>query len=341
MSKSVSQKSSSTVVVKGLEGGKNNHQLIEGDAFSTYNTKNMVFAEPVPEKVPNSTIVNKRVRIYTKNPDGSAGDLLLLTPRLFSFGVSENKMMNLPDAKADPNKKNGYTLPLCLWNKEGASPEEKSWTDNLARIVEQVKVYVKANHRKLGFFDECPPLTKCDPVYRKRNKEDGSIVESSGPVLYAKLIESKKNNTISTAFQDYEGNPIDPMTLLGKYCYVRAVIKIESLYIGSGKVVLQVKIREVGDVELIESSIKPLFIKSKPKLSMPSTGKSLNDVVAEDEGTETAEKEGSIDGSEEDEETVTPMIKAEPIKPIVPVQAPTVVAEKPKVKPTARRPVHK
>lgn len=333
MSKSVSQKSSKTVEVKGIEGGKN-HQLIEGDAFSSYNTKNMLFAEPMQEKVPNSTFVNKRVRIYTKNPDGSSGDLLLLTPRLFSFGVSENKMMNLPDAKADPNKKNGYTLPLCLWNKEGASPEEKSWTDNLARIVEQIKVYVKTNHRKLGFFDECPSLTKCDPVYRKRNKDDGSIVETSGPVLYAKLIESKKNNTISTVFQDPEGNPMDPMSILGKYCYVRAVIKIESLYItGSTKINLQVKVREVGDVELIESSIKPLFMKSKTKLSMPSTGKSLNDA---EETNENTEKEGSIgESEEEDEETVTPMIKTESVKPIAPVLASTV--EKPKVKPITKR----
>jgi len=76
---------------------------------SGYDTKRMLFSEVQNGSIPNSTpqINYKRINIQTRNEDGTTGDLILSTSKLFSFGVSEN---------TDPNtgKVNGYVMPLCL-----------------------------------------------------------------------------------------------------------------------------------------------------------------------------------------------------------------------------------
>ena len=86
-----------------------------------YDTKRMVFSEPISGTIPDSKpkIEFKRINISTKNEDGSTGELILPTTRLFSFGVSEN-------TSQETGKVNGYTFPLCLWNKDCPTEEEKT-----------------------------------------------------------------------------------------------------------------------------------------------------------------------------------------------------------------------
>jgi hypothetical protein len=55
---------------------------------SEYDVKRMVFSDPIKGSIPNTTISYKRINISTLNKDGSIGDLILPTERLFSFGVS-------------------------------------------------------------------------------------------------------------------------------------------------------------------------------------------------------------------------------------------------------------
>ena len=92
-------------------------------AASGYNTNNMTFSKPQMGEIPGPPkIVYHRINIGNKNDDGTVGELVFNTSNVFSFGVS-------PNTNPDSGKVNGYTLPLCLWNKDGASEEEKDFTD--------------------------------------------------------------------------------------------------------------------------------------------------------------------------------------------------------------------
>ena len=56
-----------------------------------YDVSRIVFSEPVSGAIPDSKpkIEFKRINISTRNEDGSVGELILPTSRLFSFGVSD------------------------------------------------------------------------------------------------------------------------------------------------------------------------------------------------------------------------------------------------------------
>jgi hypothetical protein len=100
-----------------------------------YNTNNIIFSKPeigtIPGSIPKLSF--KRIRIGTKNEDGTTGDLIMETPYdLFSFGLQENREMGSGNI-------NGYVLPLCLWNKNGATQEEKNFTDIFEQIVQTFK----------------------------------------------------------------------------------------------------------------------------------------------------------------------------------------------------------
>jgi hypothetical protein len=218
---------------------------------SGYDTKNMIFSEAQAGTIPNSVpqINYKRINIQTRNKDGSAGELVLSTNQLFSFGVSEN-------TNPDTGKVNGYVMPLCLWNRDGASKEEKEWSDTFDAIVERCKSHLIEKREDIEQYDlTMSDLKKFNPLYYK--KEKGKVVEGTGPTLYAKLIVSKKQDKIVTMFYDSEGTAIDALTLIGKYCFAKCAVKIESIFIGN-KICLQVKLYEC-EVKPMDSGIKRLL----------------------------------------------------------------------------------
>lgn len=241
-----------------------------------YDVNRMMFSEPIIGSVKDTPINYRRINISTYNKDGTIGDLILPTERIFSFGVSEN--IN-PETK----KTNGHVLPLCLWNKDGATVAEKAWTDSFDRIVEHCKKHLIDNREEIEQYDlSANDLKKFNPLYWKKDK--GKVVDGTGPTLYAKLIASKKHNKILSMFLNLDDEPIEPLSLLGKYCYTRAAVKIESIFIGN-KISLQVKLYEAY-IELIDSGIKPLLTRPKCKQKM-LTGCSTNmDEMKEEGGDE-------------------------------------------------------
>lgn len=215
----------------------------------SYNTKNMIFSEPINGSIPNSTIQFKRIMVKTKYKDGTIGDLLIPTERLYSFGVSVN-------TSQETGKVTGYTMPMCMWTRDGTTEKEKTWTDKLDEIVENCKKHLVDNRDDIEKWDlELVDLKKLNPLYFKRDK--GKIVEGSGPKLYPKLIQSRKarernpdNDGIITDFYDTSNVSLNPLELVSKGCFVNGLIKIESIFIGS-KITLQVKLSEC-EVELVE-----------------------------------------------------------------------------------------
>ena len=261
-----------------------------------YNVNNMVFSKPEVGNIPGSAMNFQRIRISTKNQDGTMGDLVIPTETIFSFGVQENTDMA-------SGAVNGYTMPLCLWNKDGPTDEEKAFSDKFDEIVEHIKEYVIDHRDDIEKYDlEMTDLKKFNPLYWKREK--GKIVEGRGPTLYAKLLVSKKDgNRIMTTFIDSDtGEEIeDPMDLLKKYCYVNAAIKFESIFIGT-KVSLQVK--------LYEASVKMLSTGPKRLLKIaPRPTPQVNLTFEEEDANES--DAGSLASSSDEEEEAPSTPKAE------------------------------
>ena len=63
---------------------------IQLTSASGYNTNNMIFSPAQSGAVKDTTIKFRRIPISTKYPNGTVGDLIFSTERLFSFGVCEN-----------------------------------------------------------------------------------------------------------------------------------------------------------------------------------------------------------------------------------------------------------
>lgn len=215
-----------------------------------YNTNRMIFSKPIQGSIPNSkpAIEFKRINIQTKNLDGSFGDLIMPTERLFSFGVQEN-------VSQETGRVTGHSMPLCMWSKEDDTSvddeqreREKEWVVTFENIVNKCKKHLLEIKKEIGQYElemgDLKKFSQC--MYWK--KEQGKVVEGEGPVLYTKLIESQKQGKILTQFYDKNGNDISYTDIQGKYCHTNSAVKIESIFIGS-KISLQVKLWE-AEIEM-------------------------------------------------------------------------------------------
>ena len=263
----------------------------------------MVFSEPISGSVPDTKIEFKRINISTRNEDGSVGELILPTERLFSFGVSEN-------VSQDTGKVTGYTFPLCLWTRDAATKDEKAWTDTFESIVDACIDHLMENKEEIDLHELTRgELTKSkgglNPLYWKKEKvkdeDTGKTVvrnvKGIGPTLYAKLIFSKKNDKFLTQFFDTSDEPMNALDLMGKYCYTNAAVKIESIFIsGTGKVSLQVKLYEAV-VEPSQGGMKRLLARPKAKSKVLAAQNATSAPMMEDIASD---EEGSLVGSDGD-----------------------------------------
>lgn len=264
---------------------------------SGYNTDRLIFSEIQTGTIPNSKpqISYQRININTRHEDGTMGPLIIPTGKLFSFGVSEN-------TNPETGKVNGFVLPIVLGNRDGPTPEESEWIETFNAIVEKCKDHLIENKEELGQYElERNDLKKLNPLYYKKDK--GRIIEGSVPTLYAKLIVSKKHDKIVSMFFDFEGEPVNPHDLIGKYCYTRAAIKIESIFIGN-KISLQVKLYEC-EVKLTESGMRRLLARPKSD-GRVLTASTTNAASSAPPMGSDDEDEGSLKGSEDEAKSAAP-----------------------------------
>lgn len=285
---------------------------------SGYNTTNIVYGKPRDGNIPGSSVTFKRIQMGTRNPDGTLGELILSTSRLFSFGLSPS--VNMTTGKTD-----GYTLAMCLTNMDSPTAEEKAFLDTFNKICDHAVDYILQHRDDVGKYElEKADLKKFNPVYIKREK--GKIVEGSSPMLYAKVLQNKKMQTITSLFYDKYGRDIDPMSLMNKQCYVKAAIKIEGIFIGS-KVSLQVKLHE-AEVELRESGVKRLLRPSAadaplpPSQSFASAVQSESKEDDEDVDVDGDDDKGSLKGDDDNEEVSPSPAERAPSPPPAPAKAP-------------------
>jgi hypothetical protein len=272
---------------------------------SGYDTKRIIFSEAQAGTIPNSVpqINYKRISIQTRNEDGTTGDLIIPTSQLFSFGVSEN-------TNPETAKVNGYVMPLCLWNRDGAAKEEKEWSETFDRIVEACKDHLVSAREEIDMYElEKRDLKKFNPLYWKRDK--GKVVDGTGPTLYAKLIVSKKQNKIITMFYDNDGEEVDPLSLLGKYCYAKGAVKIESIFIGN-KISLQVKLYEC-EVRLMDTGMKRMMKKRPIAKTIVTVDKNTNPLDGHGSDSDASVK----DSDSEDEDLPPKKTEKAPVKKVV------------------------
>ena len=272
-----------------------------------YNTNQIIFSKPVNGSVPNTPITYKRINIGTKNEDGTTGELIFETVgSLFSFGIS-----SCTDPKT--NDITGYSMGLCMWDKDNPSNEEKEWTEVFSNVVEKCKDYLVNNRDQISRFDlERGDLKKLNPLYWKKD-EKGRVVDNSGPILSPKLIQSKKLNKVLTNFYNENGEEIEFNELVKKRCYVKGAIKIESIFIGKD-IYLQVKLYE-AEVRLIDSGVKRLLKRPTPRETPVLISNNVKPHIFESDNEEDEPEEkkteivkndeddsGSIDGSSDSED---------------------------------------
>ena len=87
-------------------------------SFENITEDNIVFHSAKKHKVPNSKIKYQRIKIERKSPNGKLTPLVVETPFLFSFGISERK-------DQETNKVSGYSIPVCLWKKVQSQIKKK------------------------------------------------------------------------------------------------------------------------------------------------------------------------------------------------------------------------
>lgn len=244
-----------------------------------YDTANMIFSAPDVKSVPTSDgkpgPSYSRINISTANDDGTIGSLVFEINNAFCFGVQENK-----DAKT--NDVNGYVLPITLWTRppNGPTQPEKDWVEGFNRVVERIKQHLLLDSTKesINKYElEAHDLKGFNPLYWK--KEKGKIVEGQGPMLYAKLLVSKKNGSPTIVSDMYNAQTGEDLTLAdvtGKYFRVNAAIKVESVYIGA-KLSLQVKVKEFG-VTFADGGNRRLLSRPIPTIThnIPTLGDGAN-----------------------------------------------------------------
>ena len=181
--------------------------------------ENIVFHEPKDFQLRNSNIKYKRIKIETKLPNGKTSPLVLETPFLFSFGVSERK-------NQETNQFNGYSIPVCLWKKD-ANPnqEEKDFYNALNKIHDTCRDNPAEHYGddEASRFGELLYFKQIEYVNTKgktKKKKD----ESSSPVLYVKLIYSDKTKKILSIFRTKGNQNVNPFDYLNQYFNTKMAI---------------------------------------------------------------------------------------------------------------------
>lgn len=221
-----------------------------------YDTSKIILDEPIAGNIPGSTIQFFRINIGTRNANKTEGELVFALPKLSTYGVKES---------LDQNTKvlTGYGAGLCLFDRDHQTDEQREIAQTITNIVEKCKdhLILKDVKKKVKKMDlDRGDLKKMSPMSFVKDKVTEEP-QPDKPVLNVKIIYSKPkkdsdgndvDGRICTPFYrddevDDNGEPIalSPEEFLNKSGMIRAVIKIESIFVGKD-IKLQVKILEAA-----------------------------------------------------------------------------------------------
>ena len=156
-------------------------------SYENITQENIIFNEPKEYKVKDSKIKYKRIPIEVKYPNNKKGPLVVETPFLFSFGVSEKK-------NQETGKLVGYSIPVCLWKKDSEPDnKEKAFFDfiNILKTLSQQHLENEYGPDQASSLSS-PFYYKQIEYTDKKGKKRTKVDESSSPVLTQNLFTQKK-----------------------------------------------------------------------------------------------------------------------------------------------------
>ena len=201
--------------------------------------ENIIFNKTKEYKVKDTNIKYKRIKIEVNYPNGKRGPLVVETPLLFSFGVSENK-----DQKK--GKLNGYSIPVCLWDRDGVpNQKELSFFEVINSINSLCQNHLEEEYGPdLASYMTSPFYFKTITYTDKKGREKTKKDDTSAPLLYAKLIYSEKSKKILSLFKGKGGRDLNPFKYINQYCNVKLALIIEGIFISKTVTSLQIKVHE-------------------------------------------------------------------------------------------------
>ena len=240
-------------------------------SYENLTQDNIIFKEGKEFKVKDSKIKYKPIPIEIKYSNGKKGPLVIETPFLFSFGVSEKK-------NQETKKLIGYSIPVCLWAKDSEpNSKEKAFLDVINNLTSLSQQHLENEYGPdLASSLTSPLYYKQEEYTDKKGKKKTRNDPSSAPVFYAKLIYSEKSKKILSLFKGKGGKDLNPFKYIEQYCNVKLALIIEGISISNTVTSLQIKVHECY--------VKPL----KPRESLltieeeESEGEELTDQVFED-----------------------------------------------------------
>ena len=244
-------------------------------SYENITQENIIFNEAKEYKVKDSKIKYKRIPIEVKYPNNKKGPLVVETPFLFSFGVSEKK-------NQETGKLVGYSIPVCLWSKDSEPNNKEKAFFNFINILKTLSQQHLENEYGP---DQASSLSS--PFYYKqieytdkKGKKRTKVDESSSPILYTKLIYSEKTKKILSLFKGKKGRDLNPFKYLNQYCRVKLALIIEGIFISKTVTSLQIKVHEcyVKDLEPRKSLLKIDDIKDEDE----DEDEDINDLIVED-----------------------------------------------------------
>ena len=208
-------------------------------AYENVTPENVKFTDPKEFKVKDSNIKYKRIPIEISYGNNKKGPLVIETPTLFSFGVSEKK-------NKETKKLVGYSVPVCLWGKDSQpSEKEQAFFDVLNNITSITTNFLETEYGPDVASSLVSPfyykqVEVVDKKGKKRTKKD----TSAAPVLYAKVIYSEKSKKILSLFKTKGGKDVNPLKYIDQYCNVKMALVIEGVFISKTVTSLQIKVHE-------------------------------------------------------------------------------------------------
>ena len=249
-------------------------------SYENLTQDNIIFKEAKEFKVQDSKIKYKRIPIEIKYSNKKKGPLVIETPFLFSFGVSEKK-------NQETKKLVGYSIPVCLWAKDSEpSKKEKSFLDVINNLTTLSQHYLENEYGpELASSLTSPLYYKQEEYTDKKGKKKTRIDPSSAPVFYAKLIYSEKSKKILSLFRGKGGKDLNPFKYIDQYCNVKLALIVEGIFISKTVTSLQIKVHECY-VKPLKPRESLLTIEDEERDIEELTDQVVEDLVISDEENE-------------------------------------------------------
>jgi hypothetical protein len=286
--KQVQTKSNSNVNTKQI---KKSCQIID---VNNYDVNNIIFGETVENNIPGSAGSKySRIQISTLYNDGTMGDLLIPTGKLFSFGIQANTNQ-VPNS--DMLTLSGYGMSLALYSMDGPTEGQLRFVKLIKDICMKCKerlVEKRMDFGKPKIDIHSDYLESVDNIlHYPKTEKGGKITNYNGnPTISPKLIWSSKTQKFSTTFyqndQAMSSDELKQMidtffvdtsnnyTQKKNYCWANCVVKIESIFIGKSPSI-QLKLYEC-ELEFLQQTRPRLLPRAEciEEVSMNENGDTL------------------------------------------------------------------